>query len=935
LRYTIDFTDELAINHELVGGKGANLGRLTAAGFTVPTGFTISTDAYSTFLRGGGLDIQIGGLLDGIDYGDADQVESVAAAIRALIVAADVPEDVLSAVSAAYASFGDERQPVAVRSSGTAEDLAEASFAGMHDTYLDIRGIEGVLDGVRRCWASLWTARATAYRYNNGFAHDEARLAVVIQQMVSAEAAGVMFTAHPVTGAVDQIIINASWGLGEAVVSGIVTPDEYTLSRETLGVLRLTIGDKKLCIVRAPEQGTLEQETPEADRRRASLTDAQAAELGHLGRRVTEYYEGFPQDIEWAYADGHCYLLQSRPITGVELSWDEDLEYFHIGKEEDHRDEFVYTRAWSDDFSIGAITPLYYTTRTKETSDNYHAGQVLYGHQEAAAIRSWKYYKGEEYFSCNMEAAWIPRLLPPYLRNAGSMNKLPPSWWEEVKNAPFSWVDYLKTQARIVFLDGRSGPYKYTKSFQERVDDRAAAVGLTNEELRRLSDREFQRTLTDQLDRWVEADADQWAAFFIYAPFAMGTLGTLLAKWYDGDIAQAFTDLLTGLPEPSITLVENAELWKLGETIKASPLLRRLLDEHEGASFFEELANHEEGRAFLVEYEPWRIKRGHRGAADRDFILARRIDDPAIDYNAFKALMAGNSADPLQNEEEHRRKRQAREDEVYAAIARQPLGFAKLEAFKLLQSWSLRFMAHRDDEREHLDLLAYTQRRYFLEMGRRLVEQGRFGDVDDVFFLGVQESFELMNEVASPALAQAKIAGRRRNFLRRQKMEVALPPYIDSFGAPALPGEQIGAVSGASTFGEDGRTILPGAGTSGGVVTGRARVLRDMSEIGSLEKGDILVCYATDPGWTPVFLVIGGLVMATGGVLAHGSCLSREYSLPAVVVPDATSRIEDGAIITLNGDLGQVEIAAAAADADAGAGRGEAMPTGSVVAASR
>lgn len=908
MNYTIDFNDGQATEHELVGGKGANLGRLTAAGFTVPPGFTISTEAYSVFMRETGLEATVGSLLAGIDYEDADRVEAVCADIRAAILAADVPQPIVAALQTAYAGFGDERQAVAVRSSGTAEDLADASFAGMHDTYLDIRGFDGVLDGVRRCWASLWTARATAYRFTNGFAHDEAKLAVVIQQMVSAEAAGVMFTAHPVTGAVDQIIINASWGLGEAVVSGIVTPDEYTLSRDTLRVLRLTLGDKKVRVVRAPDQGTLEEEVPEADRRRPSLTDAQAAELGHLGRRVMEYYDGFPQDMEWAHVDGTYYLLQSRPVTGVELSWDEDLEYFHIGKEADERHEIVYTRAWSDDFSIGAITPLYYTTRTKETSDNYHAGQVLYGHTEAAAMRSWKYYKGEEYFSSNMEAAWIPRTLPPYLRNAGSMNKLPPSWWEEVKNAPFSWLDYLKTQARILFLDGRSGPYRYVKSFQERADDRAAAVGLSDEELARLSDREFQRTLTDQLDRWVEADADQWAAFFVYAPFAMGTLGTLLAKWYDGDVAQAFTDLLTGLPEPSITLVENAELWQFGETIKASPLLRQLLDDHEGEAFFQELAHHDEGRAFLAEYEPWRIKRGHRGAADRDFILPRRIDDAVIDYNAFKALMAGGSKNPLENEEEHRRKRQQRENEVYAAISRQPLGFAKLEGFKLLQSWSLRFMAHRDNEREHLDLLAYTQRRYFLEMGRRLLDQGRIDEVEDVFFLGVQENYDLMNGLASPALARAKIAGRRRNFVRRQKMEVTLPPYIDSFGAPALPGEQIGAVSGASTVGDDGSTILPGAGTSGGVVTGRARVLKDMSEIGTLEKGDILVCYATDPGWTPVFLVIGGLVMSTGGVLAHGSCLSREYNLPAVVVPEATSRIEDGAIVTLNGDLGQVAV---------------------------
>jgi rifampicin phosphotransferase len=918
--YTVRFNEENATEHDLVGGKGANLGRLTAAGFQVPPGFTVSTAAYAEFFAACNEDGGIDSLLGGIDYSSPDSVNAATEGVRAKLTAGEVPEKMRAEILAGYAELGEG--PVAVRSSGTAEDLEGTSFAGLHDTYLDIRGAEELIDAVRRCWASLWSARATSYRHDNDFDQTAAQLAVVVQTMVAAESAGVMFTANPVTGAVNETIINASWGLGEAVVSGLVTPDEYALDREDKHVKRLAIGEKALQIVRDPERsGTLEQPVPEEKRAAATLSDAEAAKLAALGGRVTDYYEGFPQDMEWAYAEGEFYLLQARPVTGVELSWDEDLEYFHTGGEEDpDHEEFVYSRAWSDDFSIAAITPIYYTTRSKEWSDNYYLAQMLWGHESAAAMRSWKYHKGEAYYCSNMEANWVPKILPKYLRDPGGLNKIPPSWWDEVKAAPFSWTEYMRVFARIQFIDGRSGPYRYVDAFQERVAREEEANGVSDSELAKMTDEAFMRYLDWRLDLWRDADRDQWASFFLYAPFAMGTMANFLVRWYDGDIAQAFAELLSGLPQPSITLIENHEIWELGQRIKGSPELRRLLDEKQGAAFFEALGDSEEGRAFLADYEPWKAKRGHRGAADRDFILPRRADDPTIDYNSFVALMAGDETDPLAKEAEHRETRKRREDDVYDQIRRGPFGALKLEAFKLLQGWSLGFMAHRDNEREYLDRLAYAQRRCFLEIGRRLEERGRIAEQRDVFYLGLREAYELLDTDRRERLMRAKIEGRKRNFLRRQAIDVVLPPYIGTDGGPALPGEQIGMLSLTDSSEEDGKTVLPGAGTSGGKVTGRARVIKNMEDIGQLEKGDILICHATDPGWTPVFLVIGGLVMQTGGVLAHGSCLSREYGLPAVVLPEAMSRIEDGATVTLDGDLGRVEVH----DADAA----EAEPVG-------
>jgi pyruvate,water dikinase len=899
---TIAFDDPASSDPSMVGGKSANLARLAAAGFPVPAGFTVATSAYEQFAAANAIAAVIRSAPDGSDVAETD---ARAAAVRTAVESGALPSAIADAITRAYAALGAGAR-VAVRSSGTAEDLGEASFAGQHDTFLDVCGPDAVLDAVRRCWMSLWTDRAVAYRARRGFDESAIGIAVTVQRMVAAEVAGVLFTANPVSTATSEIVVNATWGLGESLVSGQVSPDEYVLCARTLEARRRLIGTKELRIDRDPKaaSGTSTRPTTEAERASACLTDAQLAELASLGLAVAECYDGLPTDIEWALEDGAFALLQARPITGVEFTWDDDLEYFQTRHEDT---DTVYTRAWSDDFSIAAITPLYYTTRTKEQNDCYQTAQKLYGHDDAAALRAVKYHKGEQYFCSNMEAASIARILPRSLRNAGSMSKIPPSWWGRVADEPFSWAEHLRMHARIMLLDGRSGPYRYTQSIRERMDDVETSHGLDDAALRQLTDPALRAYIDGRLAIWKSTDDDQWSAFFVYTPLAMGTIVNLLVKHYKGDVGEAFADLMSGLPEPSITMIENHEIWQFGERIKASPTLRRLLGEYRGHAFFDALEEHPEGREFLADYLPWRTKRGHRGAADRDFILPRRADDPMIDYSAFSAMMAGDGSDPLVKEVAHRAKRIQRENEVVAAIRRSPFGSVTAEVFRVLQSWCLRFMAHRDDQREYLDLLAYTQRRAFLELGRRLREAGHTDERDDVFFLGLHEAYALLDGRANVTLSRAKVAGRKLAFERRQRMEVTLPNYIGRDGVAVLPGELIGAVRAAELDGVDG-TVLPGVGTSTGTVTGRARVLKDMADIVTLERGDILVCHATDPGWTPAFFIIGGLVMQTGGVLAHGSCLSREYNLPAAVVPEAVRRIPDGARITLDGNAGTVTI---------------------------
>ncbi|MFT4581974.1 MAG: phosphoenolpyruvate synthase/pyruvate phosphate dikinase [Gammaproteobacteria bacterium] len=911
MTFIVRFTESDAEQHDLVGGKATNLGHLVKAGFAVPAGFTVTTLAYAQFMNTSGLQRDVNEIVNAIDYGDVTGLETHTIRIRSMMLDTDLPTEVAADISQAYRELGEELQTdarnlCAVRSSGTAEDLADSSFAGLHDTYLDIGGIEEILAAVKRCWSSLWTARATAYRHDRGFAHNDARLAVVIQSMVDADVAGVMFTANPVTAAVNEIVVNASWGLGESVVSGIVTPDEYVIARGSLNIKQCRIGSKALRIVRdgVRGQGTIEEAVPTSEREKLTLSDRQVTELAHLGQRVAAHFGDLPQDIEWALADDSFYLLQARPVTGVEFSWDEDLEYWQFQNE---ADDTIYTRAWADEYWNGPITPLHYSYRAKELSDCHHTAQTLYGNPDIANMRTWKYYKSEAYFASNMEREWAVQSLPQNLRIPGSLNKLPPSWWPAVQREPFSWFRYAWIFARIKILNDRSAPFKFFRVFDDRIENRRdEANGMSNDALRVLPDNEFKAHILDRLEIFKQADDDLWGAFFIYAPFALGLLGDLLGRWYDGDAAWAFADLCSGLPDQTITLKENHELWKFGERLKASPALRQLVDEHQGVEFFNALEKHEEGRAFLADYRPWLARRGHRGHADRDGWFPRRGDDPMIDYNAFKALVsARESVDPLRMEENLKNKRVTREAEVHLSIRKQTFGLAKLKLFKLVHAYSLEFLKFRDNEREYLDNLTYTQRRCFLELGRRLHERKLIADSGDVWFLGVEENFALLDASAKLPLTEAKIAGRKRNFFRFRNREVNLPNYLNPNATPALPGEQIGVPCAA----EDDSLVLAGAGTSQGNVTGRARVIKNLEEIGSLVPGDILVCNSTDPGWTPAFLVISGLVLETGGMLSHGACLSREYGLPAAAVPQAMSRIVDGSTITVDGTLGLVRLA--------------------------
>jgi rifampicin phosphotransferase len=914
MRFVVPLTDPSAQSRAVVGGKGANLARLAAA-FPVPAGVVVNTDAYAEFADAPAVAEKLWPLVDGIDYDDADAVERDTAAIRELLTSAEVPAALEAEIVSAYEELtAAETGYVAVRSSGTAEDTAEASFAGLHDTYLDINGPEQVVDAVKRCWASLWSARAVAYRRKNDFDHREAKLAVVVQTMVDADAAGVAFTANPMTGATREIVVNSSWGLGEAVVSGIVTPDEFVVDSDTLATRSETLGDKAVEIVRDPDtgSGTITRDLEGARRSEPSLDAAALRDLAQLALKVQEHYDGMPQDIEWARRGEDLFLLQSRDVTGVELSWDEDIDNWQTLRDSD---DFVWTRAYSDEYWTGAITPLFYSVRAREYSDVHHRAMQTFGYHDLAEDRIWKYSKAEAYFSSTYDREFNQRTIPPFLRSPGVLAKTPSTWWDEILEAPFSWLDYTKMHARIFALEPKMGPQKWIDLVYEYIEgDYHHQIHKDPEELANYSDEGLERLIYEQIRYFTDFLYFFWGGFFIYAPTELTLVGDLLGRWYDGDNPQVFTDLITGLPKQTITLKENVELSRLAGLIRESDELRSIFDEHPDNDFFDEVRRRESTKEFAAAYDAFVAEHGHRGHEDRDFWFLRRAEAPYQDYRAMKAILSVDADAPSPEEQEAamRKRREDATEEVLANIRAKTFGSAKAEAFKFLLKHTYQFLVVRDDERHFIDRLTWAKKLTLMEVGNRLADRGLLERHEDMYFLSLEENFELLFGRAGERLTKAKIAGRRAHFDRFDKREVTPPKYIVAGRPEEL---DVGAEEG-----EDGS--LQGIGTSRGSITGRARVLRSMTEIGSLEKGDILICNSTDPGWTPAFLTIGGLVLETGGMLAHGSCLSREYGLPAVQIANATNLIDDGTTITVDGDSGAVAVAENGAGAN-GAGGGD------------
>ncbi|MBX9607231.1 MAG: hypothetical protein K2Y51_13485 [Gammaproteobacteria bacterium] len=829
----IGLDDPRATQCELVGGKACSLGRLASLGLHVPPGFTVSTHAHDEFLAADGLHTRIRAQLGQLDTDDALALERQTAAIRALIEAQPLPPKIVAAITTAYAALGDEAY-VAVRSSSSADDLAVVSFAGMYDTYLDVRGREAVLAAVRRCWASMWTARAITYRHQKGFDGEVERLAVMVQTMLEPTAAGVMFTANPVSTRTDEIVLSASWGRSDAVVSGIAKPDSWVLARDSLTIKSRELGDREKKIVRNPhaDHGPVEMSTTPAERAQPSLNEAQVRRLAAMGRDLMQRRGGQPQDIEWARVGESFFVLRARPMTGVEFTWDEDVDGWQDAP--DVADTtWTYTRSMD---STGGISPLFYSCRAFECYVNYSRFAQLFGFKHTTRVRWHKYRGATAYFNADAERAWLTQQWPAQLRD---LTNIPPAWHRDILAAPASKWGMLRTWARVHLLAPEFGVTRWFATTYDYLDNRVAeADGPSAEALAAMDDTALIAAAEARVafvDGWFRT---VWPPFFLYGTAALAGLAKILEHWYPDNTPSTFQDLLCGSSGKQATLEAEA-LFELAERIRHSAALNQLFATAHKAEFFAaaRASAHPDAQAFTVAYDRFIEQHGHRGQQECDFYYERRVENPALDYDALQQLLA--SDEPVHPEvlmEKQVKRRRAVTAAVCAHLRKQRWGALRERVFRHVANYCQRFLRYRDDERHYRDRLTYGKKRVFLEIGKRLQARGLLDAPDDFWFLARFELYGYLLGQQPAALSKAKMAARKRVFQRRNARLEPTPTWLQN----DVPVDLSGVV-------QDPQDLLASVAGRRGLPPDIARIVPRLDQIGRVESGDLLTCSSTDP----------------------------------------------------------------------------------------
>lgn len=895
--WTVTFGDTLPGDIALVGGKGAGLAHLVRSKLPVPPGYTVTTNAYEAFLLHSNLLADLNSILQGVNYSDPTQLEAQTEKIRTLIEQSPIPLQIEQAIITAYEALGSDTY-VAVRSSGTAEDTADASFAGLHDTYLHIHGREALLTAVRRCWASMWTGRAVSYRNSTGFEHAAARIAVVVQVMVDSDVSGVMFTANPLNARTDEMVVNASWGLGEGIVSGIVVPDEFIMAQSNLTAKRRTLGSKEVMVVRNPTtgMGTVTVAVPESKRSIPALTESELLELGEVALRVMAHHGGKPQDIEWALADGKVYLLQARPITGVEFTWDEDLDAWQKAPDDDNT---VWSGGWAAEFWSGAITPLFYSIRAREIWARNERIYSLLGFKDLLDFRLLRYRRATAFYNVEVDTRLYSYLLPKALRG-GALSYHPPHLRDKTANEPMRVGRFIKAMIRVYLLNPGQSIQRWEQSLRSYAHDRIdQATFATREELRAWSDEDVKRYALAQsktADEFLERTS---LGVYVYSKFTLGILRLMIQRWSSNSDAFTLQDMISGLPVHTLMAKENSELWYLADEIRKSKELSALFHSFPDSRFLLEAEKSEEGRSFAAKYHDFVRRHGHRGHADRDIYFTRRIEDANLDMGSISLLLkAVDPVPPEQLEAQLVRRREEATRRVTEQIRAGWFGGAKIFLLNLVHAWVLKFLVMRDDWRHSIDRVTLAKKWGYREMGLRAFERGLLGTDRDFYFLSEQELFGVLDKRVPMELIKLKIEARKSVFDRFLARTEVPPPFLKG----SIPTEM------DNTVDDDSPGVLKGTGISRGLVRGRAKVIGELKDIGRIAPDDILVCNSTDPAWAPVFPVIKGLVLEMGGMLSHGACLSREFGLPAVQIRNAMQRITDGALIEVSGDTGQVRL---------------------------
>ncbi len=857
---TLDSPD---LGIELVGGKGVNIARMVSDGFSVPPAIALTVDAYEMFMDRNGLRESIAGILEETDFDDEASLNGSSERIRGMILGSDISDDELRDFKPLFKKLGGEY--FAVRSSAVAEDLADASFAGQQDTYLNVE-VRGIIGMVLACWASYWNARAMKYRHDSDKDHLSQGMAVVIQKMVRSDISGVMFTADPVTGD-DRIVIEASWGLGESIVSGAVNPDSYLLSKDSLEVEDFTVNVKEkgyYLVDGRDELVDLPKEKAEA----RCADDSVLRLVAEQGLALEKHF-GCPQDIEWAVEDGKVYILQSRNITTLP-----DVA---------EKDGILWSRGYGDEYWADATTPMFYTVMGKMLTDYVnHEGAHMMGYKDLESGPLTKLHKSRVYFSATV----LERIFahyPKFIRSKELLEYFPAKEQARISAYPNDYYGTIKSQICLFFRDRDGMIWRTDKVYRRWAEGfLELCKEFDSQDLEALSDRE----LAEWYGR-IRKGSTKHYQLIRYGMVSHSIMTNLLvknwtAKWLKDD-GTIYAGLMCA-PEDNKTVETNKGFSDMGKALRADEEARAKAESMPAEEFVEWL--HASGSPFRKAYDDFIAEFGHRSGT-RELNAPRWAEDD--EYVIGTALqMCRGDVDLREEFERSKERRKATEEQV-----RSSLGFFKRGILFKVLKLARTYLTFRENQRFYLDHIMYRNRLLFLEEGRRLKEKGLIDETDDVFFLEDTEAIAILEGKEIPDL-KALVSPRKAIFM---KYRDRLPPKflldgVDFDDEPASHG-----------------TVLVGAASSPGRCEARVRVIMDVRDIGQVEKGEILVTSNTDPGWTVVFSKLGGLITETGGILCHGAVISREYQIPAVTaVKSATTILRTGDLVSLDGSKGEVAI---------------------------
>ncbi|XMA24104.1 phosphoenolpyruvate synthase [Bacillus bombysepticus] len=864
--FVLDFQEIENTQLLLVGGKGLNLGELTnIQGIQVPEGFCVTTVGYEKAIEQNEEFQTLLQQLTKLKMEERAQIGEMSKKIREVIMAVEIPTDVVEAVAHYLSRFGNEHA-YAVRSSATAEDLPYASFAGQQDTYLNIIGEEAILQHVRKCWASLFTERAVTYRMQNGFEHNQVSICVVIQKMVFPEASGILFTADPITSNRKVLSIDASFGLGEALVSGLVSADNYKVKEDE--IVEKVIATKKLAIYGRKEGGTERKKIAPNQQKLQTLSEQQILQLASIGRQIEAYF-GCPQDIEWCLAHNTFYIVQSRPITTL----------YPIPEENDGGNH-VYISVGHQQMMTDAMKPLglsFFLLTTNAPMRKAGGRLFVDATQQLASPASRNYLINtlgksdplvRDALTTIIERDNFITLLPDDEKEKIVGKGVPPaSAQPEIENDPAIVTELIKNSEA---------------SLEELKQNMQLKSGV------------------DVLDFILEDIQQLKKVLFNPQSIAVIMAGMNASTWINEKMEQWLgeknaADTLSQSVQNNITSEMGLALMDVADVIRPYEEVIAYLQHVENESFLDELVQFKGGEKAREAIDAFLNKYGMRCSGEIDITKTRWSEKPTtiipMILNNIRDFEYGASKRKF---EEGLQEALKKEEELVDRLQHLSGGKQKVEETKRMIRNIRNFIGYREYPKYGMINRYFIYKQALLKEAEQLVQSGVIHEVDDIYYL----TFEELHEVVRTNKLNYELIHKQKNDYKLY--EKLTPPRIMTSDGEIITGKYK-----RENLPADAIVGLP---VSSGVVEGRARVILNMEEA-NLEEGDILVTAFTDPGWTPLFVSIKGLVTEVGGLMTHGAVIAREYGLPAVVgVENATKLIKDGQRIRVHGTEGYIEV---------------------------